>query len=152
MQQIRSIISAGLMGWERIIKIASETGGNINRSAEEGFKKRNFNKLLGSSIWFKKKRKDGKEEGEKESKNKRKAKKTMKKTGQIRVKSVIMVPKTINSLLSRRLQEMEKKLSSITKEKVKIQEVGSVSVKQLLTSSDIWSGLEVSISLSANSC
>ena len=110
---------------------------DLNRSAEQGFKKRNFNKLLGSSIWFQKKRKDVKG---KESKNKRKAKKTMKKSGQIRVKSVIMVPKTTNSLLSRRLQEMEMKLSSITKEKVKIQEVGSVSVKQLLTSSDIWSG------------
>ena len=51
-----------------------------------------------------------------------------------------MVPKTLNSLLSKRLQEMETKLSSITKEKVKIQEVGSVSVKQLLISSDVWSG------------
>ena len=95
---------------------------------------------MGSAIWFKKKKKNVEKEGEKEFKNKRKDKKTMKKAGQIRVKSVIMVPKTTNSLLSRRLQEMEMKLSSITKEKVKIQEVGSVSVKQLLTSSDIWSG------------
>ena len=35
---------------------------------------------------------------------------------------------------------LEMKLSSITKEKVKIQEVGSVSIRQLLVSSDVWGG------------
>ena len=52
LQQIKKIISAGLLGWERIKKIAAESGGNINRSASETFIKRNTNRLLGKSTWY----------------------------------------------------------------------------------------------------
>merc|ERR1712155_481366 len=61
-QQIRKIISAGLMGWERIIRIAKKSGGNINRSASETFIKRNTNCLLGKSTWYRRKKNTKEEE------------------------------------------------------------------------------------------
>ena len=126
------------MGWERIIRIAKKSGGNINRSASETFIKRNTNRLLGKSTWFR--RKKNMKEEQKGRKKVHKRKNEEKKDEKLRVKSVIMVPKTKNSLLAKSMQEKEKKLSSITKEKVKIQEVGSVSIRQLLVSSDVWGG------------
>ena len=138
LQQIKKIISAGLLGWERIKKIAAESGGNINRSASETFIKRNTNRLLGKSTWYR--RKKNKKEDKKVGKKVYKKKREEKKDEKLRVKSVIMVPKTKDSLLAKSMQEMEKKLSCITKEKVKIQEVGSVSIRQLLVSSDVWGG------------
>ena len=62
LQQIKKIISAGLLGWERIKKIAAESGGNINRSASETFIKRNRNRLLGKSTWFRRKKNKKEEE------------------------------------------------------------------------------------------
>ena len=79
-------------------------------------------------------------EEEKGRKKVHKKKNVEKKDEKIRVKSVIMVPKTKDSLLAKSMQEKEMKLSSITKEKVKIQEVGSVSIRQLLVSSEVWGG------------
>merc|ERR1712155_435617 len=69
-----------------------------------------------------------------------KKKSAVKKDEKLRVKSVIMVPKTKDSLLAKSMQEKETKLSSITKEKVKIQEVSHLSIRQLLVSSDVWGG------------
>ena len=93
---------------------------------------------MGKSTWYRRK-KNTKEE-DKGRKKVYKKKSAVKKNEKLRVKSVIMVPKTKDSLLAKSMQEKEMKLSSITKEKVKIQEVGSVSIRQLLVSSDVWGG------------
>ena len=68
---------------------------NINRSASETFIKRNTNRLLGKSTWYR--RKKNKKEDKKGGKKVYKKKREEKKDEKLRVKSVIMVPKTKDS-------------------------------------------------------
>ena len=136
--QIRSIITAGLVGFERIVQKAAKNGTNVNRSAKEGAADRYRKKLLSRQCWFKKKgRKDkNKNHSENKVKKQRKEKVTDK---EIPVVSVIFVSKTKHSRLARKMKETEGTLAKLTKERIRIVEKGGKTVSALLVVKDLWS-------------
>ena len=105
---------AGLRGYERIRDKAARTGGNINRSEEEGAAERHKKKLLGKSNWFKK----SKENDQSQERRRRRRRMTGAQEPATPVTSVLFVPKTQDSGLAKRLQEAEHRLAAITKERV----------------------------------
>ena len=132
----RRIMVAGLRGYERIRAKAARTGGNINRSEEEGAAGRYKKKLLGKSNWFKK-TKDNDQQFQGRRRRRR-------MSGDAEpappVTSVLFVPKTQDSGLARGLQEVELRLSAITKERVRVTERGGKSLLQLLHTNDPFAG------------
>ena len=110
----RRIMVAGLRGYERIRDKAARTGGNINRSEEEGAAERHKKKLLGKSNWFKK----SKENDQSQERRRRRRRMTGAQEPATPVTSVLFVPKTQDSGLAKRLQEAEHRLAAITKERV----------------------------------
>ena len=100
----------------------------MHRSAREGEEARKTKKLLGKSIWFKKKKR---REGRKRSKKQRQ------ETPEI--VTVLFVPQTPKGELAKKLQFVENKISKLSGERVKIVERGGTQVKQILHKSNPWS-------------
>ena len=132
----RRIMVAGLRGYERIREKAARTGGNINRSEEEGAAGRYKKKLLGKSTWFKK----TKDNDQQFQGRRRRRRMSGGAEPAPPVTSVLFVPKTQDSGLARGLQEVELRLSAITKERVRVTERGGKSLLQLLHTNDPFAG------------
>ena len=141
LQASRRILVSGLQGYERIRKVATRTGGFVNRPARVGEEGRRLKKLLGKSNWFKKAKKQLEE---------RKRKKRREKRSEIsppsppRVTSVLFVPKTRCSELQRRLQGCEERLAALGNGRVRYVEQTGVTVRQLLHRNNPWGGLPCS--------
>ena len=134
--QIRSIITAGLVGFERIIQKATKNGTNINRSAKEGASDRYRKKLLSRQSWFKKKGNKDRNKNHNESKRKKQRNEETKR--EVPVVSVIFVSKTKHSLLARKMKEAEGTLSKLTKERIRVVERSGKTISDLLVVKDLW--------------
>ena len=134
--QIRNIITAGLVGFERIIQKAAKNGTNINRSAKEGAADRYRRKLLSRQCWFKKK--GNKDKNKDHNDRKRRKQRNVETSKEIPVVSVIFVSKTKHSRLARRMKEAEGTLSKLTKERTRVVERGGKTISDLLVVKDLW--------------
>ena len=148
------IIKSGLTGYERIRRNAAKSGGNINRSEEEGRGERLNKKLLGKTNWFKVKNKNKSDNSETKT-NKipnRKQRNVVTKEAPAPVVSVIFVPKTRGGILQKRLLDLEPGLSAISGLRVRYVERGGVTMKQLLHRNNPWAGAPCYKSDSCLSC
>ena len=118
------IMVASLCRYERIKEKAVKTGGNINRSEEEG-----------AGIRYKKTKT---KERDQFQEKRRKWRRTGGAEPAPPMTSVLFVPKTQGSGLAKRLQEAEHRLSVVTRERVT--ERGGKSMLQLLHTNDPFAG------------
>ena len=119
MEQIRKIIVAGLIGYERRLRESKRTGKPLHMGAKDSKKGRWRKKLLDKSTWFKKRRKEGEDEKEleeelrkckkgrgwKDKKMDKEGKKFEDRKEEVRTTSVMFVEKTVGGELAKRLRE-----------------------------------------------
>ena len=139
-KQIREIISAGLCGYEKIVKKAERTGGNINRGASEGAGRRHLKRLLGRQNWFRVDKKKGDENEEEKEKKEGKKKKLQETQKEHPIVSILFLPKTEKSGLKKKMQYLEKTLSNVTKSTIRYVEVSGTQIINLLHTSEKWGG------------
>ena len=132
-EQTKSIIIAGLKGYETLVNKCLNGKSKMHRSAAEGPKSRKVKKLLGKARWFKKRKKIEKEKRRKKNQRQSEDKKPPE------IVTVMFVPQTPGGALVKRLKIVENEISKLTGERVKIVERGGTQVKQILHKSNPWS-------------
>ena len=149
--QVRQIAEAGLSGYERVVKLASQGKTRIHRSVASTSAARYKKKLVGKSTWFLGKAgagADQSEEGEGQTdqteragavadhnkKDEVKADHTEKAGAKadLQTITVLFVAQTPNGELASRLKKAEAELSQLCGNKVKIVEQAGVSLKTIL--------------------
>ena len=139
-QSVR-IITSGLKGYER--KNVAKSGGNINRSKEEGgarYSSRNsWAKQTGSSSKIKV-TSDSKTKTNKNTNTNKKKINFVTEEASVPVVSVIFVPKTRGGVIQERLLDLEPGLSAISGHRICYTERGGVTMKQLLHRNNPWAG------------
>ena len=106
----------------------------------EGAGKRHLKRLLGRQNWFKvdKKKEDESEEEKKEVKRKKKKHQETQKEHPI--VSILFLPKTEKSGLKKKMQDLEKTLSNVTKSTIRYVENSGTQIINLLHTSEKWGG------------
>ena len=144
--QAHRIMTAGLTGYERLLKKQVDGIANIHRPSSSGLAARNRKKLLNKTKWFKVKQQEGKNTGKETGPQMARGNPTKmfsgpkckeKATEDIPTTSILFVDHTPGGDLAKRFREAEKQLSLITGFRVKIVERNGTAVKQLLQN-DPW--------------
>ena len=154
-KQTRRIIVSGLTGYERILRLEKTGKGKVHRSAKSSLKSRYKKKLLGKTTWFLQGKKEVSEEEENISKeparfsnkeNKEKVKPDVVKENKDNKKeqeiaTVLFVPQTERGELANRLRAVEKELSKLCGNRVKIVEKAGMSLKSVLVKPNPWANI-----------
>ena len=154
-EKTREIITAGLLGYERIRKLEQKGKGRIHRNAAKSLSKKYKKKVIAKSTWYlsKKEKGEGEDNYSSEKAARTKSPPPSNKLG-LRAKcgknrdtaiatstaeptvSVLFIPYTVGGELARRLKAAEADLSKLLKDKVKIVEQTGQTMTSLLTKAD----------------
>ena len=134
-KQTKSIIEAGLLGYEKLVKRAEKGKAVLHRSAAEGAGERKRKKLLRKGNWFTKKIKKQLKPSFKKTQNKQ-----TESSEEKDFTTVLFVNQTPNGILAKRLQKVENDISKLTGDRVKIVERGGTSIRKILVKSNPWAG------------
>ena len=153
-KQTRSIIVSGLTGYERILRLEKTGKGKVHRSAKSSLTSRYKKKLLGKTTWFLHSKKEESEEenniskestrfGKKENKDKSTPDrdKENRENKEQEISTVLFVPQTERGELANRLRAVEKELSKLCGDRVKIVEKAGMSLKSVLVKPNPWANM-----------
>ena len=132
--QVREIIESGLLGYEKKLERARKAKIPLHRPASFSLASRQKKKLTQKTNWYKAK-----------PKNKTPPKKHKATTNKKMPKplvSLIFVPKTVDGDLSKRLREIDRKISEVTGDQCKVVERSGTKLKQLLHKSNPWQNVK----------
>ena len=159
----REIVFSGTLGWKRKIKRREQEGTELYRSARSTLAGRCRKKLLEKVTWYKTKRKrDGDEEtdeqqhsprkrmkrdapGQRDQQQPRDTNKTKTNTSEMHkenVKAVMFVPYIVDSMLAKRIRDVENTLQEMTGYRLKIVERSGTKLEDVLAKADPWQGQE----------
>ena len=127
--QAREVVVSGLTGYERKVEKAASEGSEIHRGAKEFANHRRVKKLTGKQNWFKNKAKE-KDPSSSRSGNpqggRRHRKDSHPDKSQVspstQPSSMFFCPRTPGGILASRLREVERNISTVVTQKVKIVE------------------------------
>ena len=154
-KQAREIVSSGLRGWKNKLRKRKRTNTPIYRLAQQTVTERMKKKLTEKESWYKTDKDNNEDEDDtnpaKYSRTnsgrritRSGGKKMFKKSSQdgeiSKIKSVIFIPHTPNSELSKLLKEKEIELEKVTGDKLKIVEKSGTKIEDILTKTDPWKG------------
>ena len=135
--QIKNIIESGLKGYETKLEKSSRTGESIHRSAKSTQGARIRKKLTEKSTWFRKKKVENAEDKRRAGAGagrRRQGQKSEK--DQVETVTVLFVPRTPGGELAERLRKVEREISFLTGDIVKIVERSGSAMKGLLVKSN----------------
>ena len=149
-EQSRTILQAGLRGYEYRRRQAAEGGVPIHRGKHQTQQGRAVRKMLEKANWYKHKTRQDTNmnqqdtEGQTTQGNKFGRKRTemmqdQEKKG-TQPATVMFVPRTLGGKLLTKLREEEEGLARITKKKVRLVEEAGVKLRETLCRSDPWEG------------
>jgi hypothetical protein len=168
LEKIRQIIISGLKGYEKQLKISRQPGGRpLHQNSGQSKAKRQRNKLLGKSEWFRKERKDDCQEDDLEdcaTQSQRWSQDNMGERRQddslggletgctedssgkkvqetLRTTSVLFVEQTRGGSLARSLKLVESRLSTMMGFHFRVVEKAGSKLQQLLSNSNLWAGM-----------
>ena len=140
--QVRSIVIAGIKGWESKVTRCREEGRRVRRTAKVSKESRIKTKLIGKTTWFKK-RKGGAEKdwyGKKGARRGGDKKSRETDTTTTAPKTVIFVEQTPGGELAKRLRELFKRLEGTVGFYIKVVERAGRSVRSLFPLNNLWEG------------
>ena len=158
-QSTREAVVSGIKGHKTKMEKKIAKGGTFYKSGQETLPDRIKKKLLESTTWFREEEedKDGRDQQEYtsdiwEGNNGVKRRKTRRfgggnnskktKGGPSKIKAVVFVPYTTNSLLAKRMREEEIVLEKMTGYRLKVVERGGTKLEDILVKKNMWEGEE----------
>ena len=147
--QTRTIVVAGIKGYEKAVKLHLEGTRKLHRSAMEGAARRYKKKLLDKSNWFKGGEKKDEDEDEvcpnvarsfSAPKRTQRSTENSRDEKNIKACTVLFVDQTPKGALAAVLRKKENELARITGWKAKVVEKSGTSLQQLLVKSNPWEG------------
>ena len=140
--QVKNIVEAGLIGYERKLEKARASGQGIHRSAKSTEGQRYKKKLLDKNKWFKKKRNEQEEKTESTAPKKRKndGAGVKGKRDEKTPLTVLFVPKTQGGELAKRMRLAEQEIEALTGDRIKVVERAGTMLKRILSKSNPWAG------------
>ena len=141
--QTQHILISGIRAYNGRVERAKQSGQGLHRSAESSLGERINKKLFEKTSWYKNGKKKTHKNPQKNVKKSTKIK-YQKFNAPKKIKSVLFVPRTGSSKLSRMLREEELKLTEITNYRVKIQEMNGRQFRRILCQKNSFKGLPCS--------
>ena len=151
--QCRDILISGIRFYKAKVSRANQSGSKLHRSAQSSLVSRLKKKITAKTSWYKPRPKTDDCQSQapgpnQENKNKKTTKKdknsqnSKNPSDPLKTRSVLFVPRTAFSKLTKMLRDEERKLSGITGYKVKIQEVNGTQLRRILCRKNPFQGIK----------